>query len=457
MDAWQTLNMATPPPSLSPSSTLVNVVEHAELRLVRLLAESAPAELLHPAFESNCDACIATADAPALIRTILGDAGAMASLFGMEPMEEAISAFSLLAALLDKVDPARSDEEAALVNEVADAITRTAAPSVETTTTTSPTALPKYGIDFKRISMLCVLYNLRTKGQEKCHLLARIVQIAASSDPKILCQGQPLGDVLDATNLQSALDQWSVPGSHRRILYRAAAHAFSKLDTPEAIAARQRFLLLLVETYVHQSEIDGEALTTAKEAAVEAIRDPVTMFSEQRGMLSMPAIDALRTNAATSSLHELLRIFQEGKLEDFQAYLQNPESSKTILDNGLSSEECIRHMRLLSLCSLAAEHEEIPYSAIASTLQVSDEEVETWVIAAVSSSLLAAKMDQLQHVVIVERCVVRQFGLDQWKALQGRLHAWKKNVRGVLEGLKQQGGYSLQQQQKQAAPDGNNE
>ncbi len=93
-------------------------------------------------------------------------------------------------------------------------------------------------------------------------------------------------------------------------------------------------------------------------------------------------------------------------------------------------------MRLLSLCSLATEHEEIPYDAIASTLKVDAADVESWVIEAVGSGLLSAKMDQLQKVVLVERCAVRRFGIEQWKVLQKRIDVWKKNVKDVLEGLK---------------------
>jgi translation initiation factor 3 subunit M len=63
--------------------------------------------------------------------------------------------------------------------------------------------------------------------------------------------------------------------------------------------------------------------------------------------------------------------------------------------------------------------------------------VESWVIAAVGSGLLEAKMDQLVQKVMVERCVVRQFDMNQWKILQNRLQAWKKNVGGVLDSLKQ--------------------
>uniref|UniRef100_A0A7S4S2I4 PCI domain-containing protein n=1 Tax=Ditylum brightwellii TaxID=49249 RepID=A0A7S4S2I4_9STRA len=138
---------------------------------------------------------------------------------------------------------------------------------------------------------------------------------------------------------------------------------------------------------------------------------------------------------ATKQLHALLQIFQEGKLQDYDAFVTN--NSPTLTEYGLSNDDCVRYMRLLSLCSLAAEHEEIPYGAIASTLHVKDEEVESWVIAAVSSGLLSAKMDQLQQVVMVERCAVRKFGMEQWKMLQTRLNDWKRNVKGVLDGLKQ--------------------
>jgi translation initiation factor 3 subunit M len=139
----------------------------------------------------------------------------------------------------------------------------------------------------------------------------------------------------------------------------------------------------------------------------------------------------------------LLRVFQEGKLEDYHAFIQSNGGDAVLKQWGLSPDECIRHMRILSLCSLAAEHEEIPYQVVTDTLQTNPSDIEKWVIAAVSSGLLSAKMDQLQDKVIVERCVVRKFDMEQWKALQSRLHLWKQNVGGILEAYKE----SLQQQQ----------
>jgi translation initiation factor 3 subunit M len=130
-------------------------------------------------------------------------------------------------------------------------------------------------------------------------------------------------------------------------------------------------------------------------------------------------------------------------LEDYHSFVKSNGGEGVLAQWGLSSDECIRHMRILSLCSLAAEHEEIPYQVVADTLQTTPADVEKWVIAAVSSGLLSAKMDQLQEKVIVESCVVRKFDMDQWKALQSRLRLWKQNVGGILDAYKQ----SLQQQQ----------
>jgi translation initiation factor 3 subunit M len=141
----------------------------------------------------------------------------------------------------------------------------------------------------------------------------------------------------------------------------------------------------------------------------------------------------------------LLKVFQEGKLEDYHSFIQSNGGDSVLAQWELSPEDCIRYVRILSICSIAATKEEIPYSVIADTVQTQPNEVEQWVIAAVSSGLLTAKMDQLTQTVLVERSVVRKFDMDQWKALQARLHLWKQNVGGILDAYKQ----SLEQQSQQ--------
>lgn len=390
------------------SSALVNVAEDAELRLVRHLAQVA--ESTSPSFVQDCEACISHGDAAKLMATILAEQGAIRAL---SLDEDALSVVSLLAALLDRA------KDSQLVDQLADSLIQVSTDATKT------------------ISLLASLYNMRSDALEKISLMAKMIRLATEREPSLL---EPhvsvLGKWMDASRLPSMLDEWKVEPVSRRPLYLAASEG-----APTAMA-KQRFTLLVLETYT-SSDVDSQGLRVSEEAAIGAIRDPVSLFEQQRNILSLPAIQALEKQSP--SLFALLKVFQEGKLEDYFSFIQ-ANGGEGVLQQweGVSADNCVRYMRILSLCSLAAEHEEIPYEVVASTLQTSSEDVEKWVIAAVSSGLLSAKMDQLENKVVVERCVVRKFDIDQWKAVQSRLHVWKQNVGGILEAYRQ----SLRQHQQ---------
>ena len=411
---------------IEPSSTLVNIAENAEIRLIELLATEAKSST----FESDCEQCIANAQASNLIRTIMEDEGALSSLWNVEVGSDGVSAFALLVALLDRVkeeESSSSSEESVLAMTLADNIAQIALKSdVESAK--------------KMLGMLCFLYNLRANGTEKCHLLCHIVTIAAFSCPDVLEEEEKgeLGTLLEPENISHSLEKWNVSLKEKRKLLTAVGRAMDEKGNQHE---KQKFYLLLLETYnsvdVNQISKDKEAMEIAKSAAIGAIQDPITLFVEQRGMLHLSAIRALCTSSdkTQSILYDLLTIFLTGKLQDFVSFTTKNPKALSLFE--ISMEQSTKNIRILSLCSLAAEHNEIPYNVIASTLEIDSSQVESWVITAVASGLLVAKMDQLQQVVMVEKCVVRQFGMEQWKVLQARLNDWKRNVKTVLDGLKQ--------------------
>jgi len=105
---------------------------------------------------------------------------------------------------------------------------------------------------------------------------------------------------------------------------------------------------------------------------------------------------------------------------------------------GISHDECLKKIRFLSLATLASENHEIPYSLVAETLNIPEEDVETWIILAISAGLIEAKMDQLRNIVVISRCTQRVFTIAQWKQLSDRLRVWKDNVRGLLHVVRTQ-------------------
>ncbi|KAG7353891.1 PCI domain containing protein [Nitzschia inconspicua] len=361
------------------STVLANIADDAAHRLVGFLSSSsqtAPAN-----FKEECEASLAVNDASKLIRIILSDPGSFESLVAL-PTEEGVSAVTLLGALLNKVKDGKSGQ---LLNEVADALCRVNSDDPVATTA-------------KQVTLLATLYNMRSDPSEKVGLIVRMIRLASARDTTLLeAPSSALAKLMDPSRLIAILDEWNIPKSGRRELYRTAA------DGAKTPSAKQQFNLLVVETY-SKSDVDATGLEYAKKSAIGAIQDPVTLFAQQRKILSLPAIEAL--DQSDVKLLALLKVFQEGGIDDYFAYIKTNGGDAVLTQWGLSAEECARNMRILSLCSLAGEHEEIPYALVAERLQTSQEEVEKWVIAAVSSGLLSAKMDQLKLTEKVSRQVM---------------------------------------------------
>ncbi|KAK1747821.1 eukaryotic translation initiation factor 3 subunit M [Skeletonema marinoi] len=342
----------TPP---HPSSTLVNISDDADLRLIRVLA---PATSSPSNFETECTTAIQGGDAAKLLRSVISN-GAVAGLLEDEfALDEAVSAFSLLTVYLDRVGDASVEKElCAALADCGD----------------DETALVKRE---KQSAMIAALFNLRSD---------------AGQDRGV----SPLADMLDVATLKASLALWGseIPDEELRALYEAIVRGMDRVlallskDTSgdktklkkvkAANECKQKYVLFVLATYTEESQLDN---TSAK-------------YAEEAQLTSLPAVVALQKSKP--ALHDLLKIFMDGKLQDYRDFTSMPDKNSVFATFNLDESECAKNMCLLSLVSLAAEHEEIPYSVIASTLEIKDEEVEQWVITGVSSGLMEAKMDQL--------------------------------------------------------------
>jgi len=171
--------------------------------------------------------------------------------------------------------------------------------------------------------------------------------------------------------------------------------------------------------------------------AVEAILEAIAFedLFQCDNLLSLESVKALQNDKEHGKLYTLLTIFAKDKLDGLQAFVSaNPGFLES---KNLSSDLAFRKIRLLSIASLGSEAREIPYSLIASTLQVSLSEVESWVIEAVSAKLLEAKMNQLRQVVSVGFCVQRVFAKEQWTSLATLLKKWQGSVSQLLSTVNQ--------------------
>jgi len=172
----------------------------------------------------------------------------------------------------------------------------------------------------------------------------------------------------------------------------------------------------------------NETKEEAVRAIIEFVKSP-DMF--QCDLLDLPAVGQLEKDEKYSSVYQLLKIFLTQRLD---AYLAFHAANSTLLKSyGLVYEDCTAKMRLMTLVDLSSNDSgEIPYSAIKEALQITEDEVEHWVVKAITSKLLGCKMNQMNQTVIVSWHSDRLFGPAQWQAIQSKLGVWRANIANAI-------------------------
>jgi translation initiation factor 3 subunit M len=300
-----------------------------------------------------------------------------------------------------------------------------------------------------RLKILFNLYNLVDHPNARFQVYMKALELAVNG--KVTEYIVPSFKKID-----SFLKEWNIDIKDQRELFLAIAKVLreNKSFAKESL----QFVTNYLATFSNE---DTQVLSEAKEEAVRAVIEFVKAPSIfQCDLLDHPAVAQLEKDPNNAPVYQLLKIFLTQRLD---AYMEFQNANSGFLQTyGLVEEDCVAKMRLLSLVDLASDDSgKIPYASIKNTLQVNDEEVELWVVKAITAKLVACKMDQMNQVVIVRqvsnlllfrficvnpkshilvlhicscisRCAEREFGQKQWQSLRTKLAAWRDNVRNVI-------------------------
>ncbi len=191
--------------------------------------------------------------------------------------------------------------------------------------------------------------------------------------------------------------------------------------------------MLALETIPVSAAQESESQQLAKRTLIQALTNPsCTDFTP---LTASDSVQALRKS--DPALFELLEIFSS---DDYATYIEFlgsnslsdlniPDSASTVLETKI---------RLLTLATIAssAPSRSVPYSTIASSLNIESEEVEMWVIDTIRAGLIEGKLSQLKQEFLVQRATYRVFGEKQWAEIQGRLMVWTRSLESVLTAVR---------------------
>ncbi len=274
-----------------------------------------------------------------------------------------------------------------------------------------------------RYRILSNLFNsLPATSALRCTIFNALLNLASANDDL-----DYLTSSLKA--LPQWLAQWEVSEADKAACLENVAKALEGAEKEHGQTSKAYQFLLL-----HLRYISNNQSTNSKDAAERTVAAALRLpkLYEFEDLLHIQAVLELN---GKSSIFDLLKIFVGGSAKDFQSWSSSNNAELSRL--GLSSDDLLHKIRLLDLADLCALSisSDVPYSSIASTLGISEDEVELWVIDVIRAGLVSGKLSQVNNAFRVYKSTHRQFGKQQWQQLEARLVQWQKSINSIVESI----------------------
>jgi len=267
-----------------------------------------------------------------------------------------------------------------------------------------------------RIRLLNLLFQgLEEKSAHRYTVYLTILKLATTADLVHLITSE-------VDEIKAWLALWDVGVVQSQQLLRTLHEAFLEAKQSEKA---MKVMLELLATYTEENA--SHARDDAHRCIVTCLADPNIFIMDH--LLMLKPVRFLEGEL----VHDLLTIFVSGTLKQ---YLEFYNANKDFISSiGLSHENNMQKMRLLTFMQLAEGKQELSFDLVQSELHIGADEVESYVIDVIRTKLVRAKIDQLQKRIVVSMTVNRTFGRQQWQMLREQLLLWQQNVDHVLHSL----------------------
>lgn len=279
-----------------------------------------------------------------------------------------------------------------------------------------------------RMKCIGLLYNTVDQDDynKRYQLLNSTISLATSVKLVPLIQKTVLPKV------DKFLKLWNASPKQKRETYAKCYEALKSVgDIEEAFT----FNVKMLELFNHT---DAGERAGVSDAAVDAIVQAVRLPKLYRfdTLLELDVVKEFEKQGGEKALlYKLINIFVQDDLESFTSFYN--ENGKFLDKFEINKDIAVDKMRLLTFASLGIESQDLSYNSIATALQIPEDLVEEWVIRAIGSRLVDAKINQLKSSVAIYRSTQRQFTREEWQPLSERINIWKANISDLLSALRE--------------------
>ncbi|XP_060606604.1 eukaryotic translation initiation factor 3 subunit M-like [Ruditapes philippinarum] len=274
--------------------------------------------------------------------------------------------------------------------------------------------------DKKGSIRLRILSNLFHGLEDKSHLKADVylslLRLSRDADLASMV-------ITDLDQVKKWISEWDIGTKKVQNMYRALHETLIAARNSEHAT---KVMIELLGTYTEDNA--SQARDDAQRCIVTCLEDPNTFLFDH--LLTLKPVKFLEG----APIHDLLTIFVSGKLSDYQQFYKN---NKPFINSlGLSHDENLRKMRLLTFMHMAETKKDIEYESIQKEMDMPESEVENFIIDVVKTRAVQVKIDQLQKKVVITSTTHRTFGRQHWQLLHQKLIKWQTNLSNVQTSLR---------------------
>ncbi|XP_064634582.1 eukaryotic translation initiation factor 3 subunit M-like [Lineus longissimus] len=226
----------------------------------------------------------------------------------------------------------------------------------------------------------------------------------------------------DLRQLKTWIGQWEISSQKYQTLLRALYDAF--------VAAKQseqstKVMIELLGTYTEENA--SQARDDAHKCIVTCLGDPSTFLLDH--LLTLKPVKFLEGEL----IHDLLTIFVSGNLDGYMKfYNSNTDYVNTL---GLSHDDNMQKMRLLTFMQMAENKKEIDFETIQKEMKLAPNEVEAFIIDVVRTKAVRCKIEQREKRIVISSTTHRTFQKQQWQLLRDNFITWRENLTNICASL----------------------
>ncbi|WVN88541.1 uncharacterized protein L203_103752 [Cryptococcus depauperatus CBS 7841] len=226
---------------------------------------------------------------------------------------------------------------------------------------------------------------------------------------------------LTTFTLAAALSTWSISSSQKVDFLTSASNIYVATGN---ISNALDLITLALQESVDQSLVEKAVLLNLS-------------VSESFSLDKILAVQGVKDNLGKAG--PVVALFEGNPIEAIGKGKKWTTENAAWIDSAkiphFTAESVLRKLRLIALVAICAKSEtrQIGYEPIAKALEIQESEVETWVIDAVRSKLITARISQPSALITISSISSlstpsSRFGPSEWQLLEKRLKEWKVQV-----------------------------